>query len=552
MDLENHNATIGALNGAGLIYADDIPQPTLTLGANNHGGTFSGVIQDNTVGLGVTLGLVKTGGGIQTFSGNSTFTGGFVVSGGTVVLNAGNGSSPAGRGTLTINSGATVNATADNQLGLETSGYLTSLNLTGGVFNAWNNYHLNSLTLSGGTLGVTPGASQAAGLDLRAFNTVNPMVTTLASGSTATISSRITLNAPALFNVADGSAPTDLLIAGVIAGANSLTKAGPGLLVPAADNTYTGGTFINAGVLQIGAGGTSGSIVGNIANNASLVYNRAGTTIQYGVIVGTGSVTKTGSGMVTLAAANTCAGPITVSQGTLALGASGSISSAASITVQTGATLDASAVSSGFIVPAAQTLSGNGSVSGNVLVNGTLSPGASIGGLTVAGSLTLAGVTLMEINKTGGVLTNDWVWSTGNLVCGGALVVTNTGSPLAVGDTFPLFSAPAFGGAFNTMTLPPLGPGLHWATNQLLVNGTLSVTPPTRPQLLPVVLSGTNLQISLQSELGVSYILEMTTSLDAPMAWTPVSTNSGTGALLTIPAPFDAAQPQSFFRLEAY
>jgi hypothetical protein len=187
-----------------------------------------------------------------------------------------------------------------------------------------------------------------------------------------------------------------------------------------------------------------------------------------------------------------------------------------------------------------------------VNINGTLAPGASIGGLTFAGSLTLGGVTFMEINRTGGALINDWAASTGSLTYGGALIVTNTGSPLAVGDAFPLFSAASFGGAFSTVTLPPLGLGLQWATNQLLVNGTLSVIRPTGPQLLPVMLSGTNLQISLQSELGLSYILEMTTSLDAPMAWTPVSTNSGTGALLTIPAPFEAAQPQSFFRLKAY
>lgn len=552
MDLGNYNATIGALNGPGLIYANDIPQPTLTLGANNHAGNFSGVIQDSTVGLGVTLGLVKSGAGSQIFSGNNTFTGGFVVKSGIVVLSGGNGSSPAGRGTLTVNSGATVNATADNQLGLEASGYLTALNLAGGLFNAWNYNHLNSLTFSGGTVGVASGASQVDGLDLRAYNTVNPLVTTLASASTATINSRITLNAPALFNVADGSAPTDLLIAGVIVGANSLTKAGPGLMALAGNSTYTGGTLISAGVLQIGAGGSAGSISGNITNNASLVYNRAGATTQSGVISGAGSLTKTGSGTVTLAAANTCAGPITISQGTLALGALGSIANSASITVQAGATLDASTVSGGFTVPAAQTLSGNGSVTGDVRINGTLTSGASIGGLTFIGNLTLAGVTLMEINKSGGALTNDWVASTGTLTCGGALVVTNTGSPLGAGDTFPLFSAGTFGGAFDTVTLPPLALGLHWATNQLLVNGTLSVVTPTPPQLLPVALSGTNLQISLQSELGVSYILEMATSLNAPMAWTPVSTNSGTGALLTIPAPFDAAQPQSFFRLVAY
>ena len=102
------------------------------------------------------------------------------------------------------------------------------------------------------------------------------------------------------------------------------------------------------------------------------------------------------------------------------------------------------------------------------------------------------------------------------------------------------------------MTLPPLAPGLQWATSQLLVNGTLSVVAAAPPQLIPVTLSGTNLLISLQSENGLSYVLETATNLNAPTAWTAFSTNNGTGALLTIPAPFDPAQPQSFFRVVAY
>jgi hypothetical protein len=214
--------------------------------------------------------------------------------------------------------------------------------------------------------------------------------------------------------------------------------------------------------------------------------------------------------------------------------------------------LDASAVNGGFAVPGAQTLSGNGSVNGNVFINGTLSPGASIGGLTFAGNLTLGGVTFMEINKAGGALTNDWAASTGSLTYGGSLIVTNTGGFLVAGDTFQLFSAATFAGAFNTMTLTPLAPGLHWATSQLLVNGTLSIVGATGPQLMPIAVSGTNLLISLQSELGASYVLESATNLDTPIAWTPVSTNGGIGAMLTIPAPFDATQPQSYFRVVTY
>ncbi|WP_163334167.1 autotransporter-associated beta strand repeat-containing protein, partial [Klebsiella aerogenes] len=43
----------------------------------------------------------------------------------------------------------------------------------------------------------------------------------------------------------------------------SLTKAGPGTLILTANNTYTGGTTISAGTLQLGSGGNTGSIIGD-------------------------------------------------------------------------------------------------------------------------------------------------------------------------------------------------------------------------------------------------------------------------------------------------
>ena len=132
------------------------------------------------------------------------------------------------------------------------------------------------------------------------------------------------------------------------------------------------------------------------------------------------------------------------------------------------------------------------------------------------------------------------------------LVVTNTGSPLASGDSFQLFSAASLSGVFDTMTLPVFDAGLRWNTSQLPGNGSASVVSSSAPQLVPVGLSGTNLLLSLQSELGLNYVLQGATNLDAPMSWRPVFTNSATGAMLTIPAPFDSTQPQSCFRVVAY
>lgn len=84
-----------------------------------------------------------------------------------------------------------------------------------------------------------------------------------------------------------------LTLSGVISG-DDLTLSGPGTTVLTGANTYAGGTTISAGKLQIGAGGTSGSIVGNVVDNATLAFNRSDIYTFGGNISGTGVVQQTG------------------------------------------------------------------------------------------------------------------------------------------------------------------------------------------------------------------------------------------------------------------
>ena len=62
----------------------------------------------------------------------------------------------------------------------------------------------------------------------------------------------------------------DIGIAPRFAGAGRLTKEGLGTLTLTGDNLYAGGTTITTGTLRLGAGGTSGSILGDIVDNDTL------------------------------------------------------------------------------------------------------------------------------------------------------------------------------------------------------------------------------------------------------------------------------------------
>ena len=62
----------------------------------------------------------------------------------------------------------------------------------------------------------------------------------------------------------------------VLSGAGGITKTGSGKVSLTAANTYTGGTRIFGGTLQVGDGGTVGTLgAGNILNNGQLVFNRS-------------------------------------------------------------------------------------------------------------------------------------------------------------------------------------------------------------------------------------------------------------------------------------
>ena len=69
-------------------------------------------------------------------------------------------------------------------------------------------------------------------------------------------------NAHLAFNRSD-----TLTFGGVISRHRRFSRSAPARPILTGANTYTGGTTITAGTLQLGNGGTTGSIAGNVVNN---------------------------------------------------------------------------------------------------------------------------------------------------------------------------------------------------------------------------------------------------------------------------------------------
>ncbi len=214
-----------------------------------------------------------SGGGVVSLATNNTYTGGTFLSNYSH-LNI-NSSSAIGTGPLTIAAG-TIDNTSGGSITLATNNIQ---NWNGNVaFGGGNPLNL-------GTGAVTLGQSVSVTVN----GTSNPLTVGGAIG--------------------DGS------------NGYRLTLAGTGTLILTGSNTYTGGTTISGGALQIGNGSGAGSILGNVLNNGTLVFNLSSNVVFGGVVSGSGSIVQAGLGMLTLTGPNTYTGATTISSGILNAGA---------------------------------------------------------------------------------------------------------------------------------------------------------------------------------------------------------------------------------------
>jgi autotransporter-associated beta strand protein len=250
-------------------------------------------------------------------------------------------------------------------------------------------------------------------------------------------------------------------------GPNTLDQQGPGQLELAnSTNSYGGSTLINQGTLvllannavpassavtvnagaafdMLGLSDTIGSLAGagNVAALGALGTGADKTSTTFsGVISGTGSVSKIGTGTWTLAGANIYSGPTQIFDGTLKLGINDAIPQKSLLHLNAAAAkFDANnffdnigglAGASGSSVTLDNTGGlGIGSLSLSTTFAGTISGGGSIflngGTLSLANHNTYQGFTSIAIGTTLSVDAEDAIPSTSRVVLGGTLDMTN-------------------------------------------------------------------------------------------------------------------------------
>ena len=323
--------------------------------------TYSGLISGSG-------NLTQTGSAMLTLTGiGSNFTGNVNVSGGTLNLGASSwntdptgtvlGNTQLATRSITIGNGGTLVFPLGNTIGAGNSTILTPLVIQQGgiVINTAPTTTVNSnntigpLTLSGGTLTGTGGDSSTYGT--YDFGSAASETVSVNGATTSVMSITGAGNAYNGFNLATSNTfsvagPGSLIVYMPLLdrdnnqGPASLTKTGTGLLVFAAANTYTGGTTISAGTLQLGDGGTTGNLTGAIGIGSTLVLDRSDNLSVNNALAGQGALVKTSNDTVTLTGNLTgFMGPITVAHGQLVLTAPATPATTAAYTADSGATL---------------------------------------------------------------------------------------------------------------------------------------------------------------------------------------------------------------------
>ena len=459
-----------------------ISDGTLALSGGNDRLATTGAI---TIGASGTLDLdgnTQTTTGVVTLASGATLKGGTLTSDNTALannnfftgtLNLGAGGALVttrrllialrGTGSLTIGAGSTGSITFGGDNGnfrnyVGVDGGNGTLNINGGTVNFNNastgigflNVGANSNTSAGSI--VVNGGNMNVGTLLKLGGNYSNGAGTNATSSLAVTSGTVTVGSSAAGNgvlYMNGSAGDNTANTGT----STLTLNSGGVLNVKQIQAGNGGTKtinFDGGTLRAGASGTTflnaatGLTVNVKDGGASIDTQASDITVAAALVAnGTGGLTKSGGGALTLSGVNTYTGATLISGGTLKLDATGTVNNTSEVSLGTVGTFDVSDKGPGGYTVG--TLKGSGNVTGALTVSTQLAIGNSPGTINFSDNLTMgaASTYLYEVNSgvTLGLNSADLGDIAGalNISAGSMLDLVQVGT-YTVGNKFTLFA----------------------------------------------------------------------------------------------------------------
>ena len=502
---ENFNSTFGVtgdVTSAGVL--DFTNTGTFTGNLNSSGDTTV----DNS---GTFTGDITLGSGNDTIDNTGTLTGNVDMGAGTNVFNANSGASfPSG--TLTADPAGDSTLNLGSALGTHTIGAVTNfdvMNVNGSAGSTW--WLVTQPISLSEQINVNSGYLQVQDADFLGSNTV--------------VNNAVFFDGGVWFdNTASGTYSGNMSGPGVVFVGFS---GGPGITTFSGNNTYTGGTYISGGTLQVTGGSaladdgdvhlTTGGVlevlqteeIGGLFDGApnycctgSVVLTSGDLLINSGafsgVISGAGGIGKVGTGTLVLSGANTFTGDATVSDGNLTLQGGAAIADLTAVVVNTPGVLQ---------VDAAEVI-GSLAGDGSTVLNAGLTTGGNDSSTTFSGIISGVGSLTKEGTGTF-TLTGANTYSGGTTVNAGTLEGNTTslqGDILINGLGTLLFTQPSAGtyagdltgtgvltkdGA-GTLTLTGTNNGFSGTTN--FNAGAISIGSDTNIGIGPLVFDGGTLQ----------------------------------------------------------
>jgi outer membrane autotransporter protein len=370
--------------------------------------------------------LVKVGGGVATLLGENVYGGRTLVEEGTLEIGNGgaNVGGSVGLGSVEVKAGATLRfnrtdraVVVDNVISgdglVEVLGTvtLTNNNTFRGEFNVGPGTGGSGSGGGGGGGKVVLGGADPFG---RSVVTLNGSVVEVATGVT-----ELKVNNPIKLtgeNTVTMGATSTLALGGQLSGVGAVVKEGEGkLTLTNGSNSYSGGTLVRGGVLEVTNGASVGTGQLVLDGGARFEVNRT-LSLDVPVVVRSGEVyvggtaekkevltmeravsqgvsdvfVKSGVGILELKSEESVLRGVTlISGGTLVSTQAAVLGVSREIVVGTrgseGAKLDVSKLPGGLVLKPTQTMKGRGVVSGRIVLGGSMRPGNSVDVLTVDG-----------------------------------------------------------------------------------------------------------------------------------------------------------------------